>query len=138
VAGKEDWIARALPTEGEKAGVPVGADVARTDVVTCSLDEPVGTVHKRVEASPYPFALVVSKTGVLLGRLRQAKLERHPDATAEEVMEAGPSTMRAGIELSELVERLRKGELSYALLSLPDGKLVGVVPRADAEARLGS
>jgi CBS domain-containing protein len=137
VAGKQDWLARALPSEGEKADVPVAADIARRDVVTCQLDESIGTVRERVDGSPYGFALVVSKTGVLLGRLRAAALGADPKATAEQAMEAGPSTVRPGVELGALVDRLRKRDFRYGLVTMPDGVLVGVVLRSDAEERLG-
>jgi CBS domain-containing protein len=138
VVGKQDWLARALPSEGEKAGVPIAGQLARDDVVTCSLDESVGAVRERVDGSRYGFALVVSKTGVLLGRLRGATLESDPKATAGEVMEAGPSTVRPGAELAPLVDRLRKRDLHYALVTMPDGALVGVLLRSDGEERLRS
>ena len=121
---------------GENAGTPRAKDVVRSDVVTCSLDEPVGPVRELVEASPYPFALVVSENGILLGRLRRSMLDCPPDRSAEQVMEAGPSTVRLDTELSGLVDRLRKGDLSYAVVTEPTGRLIGVVRRSDAEARI--
>jgi CBS domain-containing protein len=136
VAGKEDWLARALPTEGEKASVPIAAGVLREDAVTCHLDEPVGSVRERVDKSSYGFALVVSETGILLGRLRATALAADSKATAEQAMEAGPSTVRPGKELAPLVDRLRKRDLRYALVTMPDGVLVGVLLRSDAEERL--
>jgi Mg/Co/Ni transporter MgtE len=137
VAGKQDWLARGLPTEGEKASVPTAGDIARDDVVTCSLTDAVGAVHRRVTASPYGFALVVSEDGILLGRLRGSMLEQcDPQARAEEVMELGPSTVRFDSDLALLVERLRKAELAFALVTLPNGRLVGVVRRSEAEADL--
>jgi hypothetical protein len=51
-------------------------------------------------------------------------------------MEAGPSTVRPGEELAPLIERLRKRDLRYALVTMPDGALVGVLLRSDAEERL--
>jgi predicted transcriptional regulator len=104
--------------------------------VKCALGERIGVVRARVEDSAYGFALVVSAGGVLLGRLRKATLEGDPEAIAEDVMEAGPSTVRRDEELGTLVARLREGDLNYALVSTPDGELVGVLRRSDAEARL--
>jgi CBS domain-containing protein len=136
VAGKADWLAHGLPTEGEQARVPRAKDVLRRDVVTAGPEEPVGVVAARVAGSPYGFALVVAEDGTLLGRLRKAMLDADPAARAEQVMEAGPSTIRADRPLAELAERLRRRELRTAVVTAPDGKLLGVVLRADMEARL--
>src|SRR4051812_5330379 len=95
LSGKADWIARALPREGTQAADSRAVDFARKDVVTCRLGDRVGGVRERVKASPYGFALVVTAGGVLLGRLRGAALEDDPEASAESVMEPGPSTVRA-------------------------------------------
>jgi Mg/Co/Ni transporter MgtE len=88
----------------------------------------------RIQASPYGFALVVSRGGVLLGRVRRSALGDDPEASAEDVMEPGPSTVRPDSDLGSLVERLRKRELKTAVVTTPDGRLVGVLRRAHAEA----
>jgi CBS-domain-containing membrane protein len=51
-------------------------------------------------------------------------------------MEAGPSTVRADRPLAELAERLGSRGLHTAVVTGPDGRLLGVVRRADMEARL--
>jgi CBS domain-containing protein len=92
-------------------------------------------VRERVEESAYGFALVVSKGGILLGRLRRSLLQNcDPELRAEEVMESGPSTVRPDSELPSLVERLRKRGFAFAIVTGPDGKLIGVVRCRDAEA----
>jgi CBS-domain-containing membrane protein len=107
----------------------------RDDVVTCSLSDRVGDVQRRIEASPYGFALVVAARGTLLGRLRKSACV-DLEATVERLMEPGPSTVRPDTDLSQLVKRLRDRGFRTAVVSDPDGKLLGVVPRADAEKRL--
>jgi predicted transcriptional regulator len=136
VAGKADWLAHGLPSEGEQAQIPRVKDVLRREVVTALLGEPVGGVAARVARSAYGFALVVADDGTLLGRLRKAMLDADPSAPAEQVMEAGPSTVRPDRPLAELAERLRRRGLHTAVVTAPDGKLLGVVRRADMEARL--
>ena len=109
----------------------------RDDVVTCGLDDHVADVRARVDRSAHGFALVVSRTGVLLGRLRRSALDdAAADRRAAEVMEAGPSTVRLDSELASLVERMRKRDLRSAIVTAPDGMLAGVLRRADAEERL--
>ena len=134
VTGKFDWYARGLPREGENAAEPRAADFADRDVVTCELHDRIRDVHARVQASAFGFALVVADGGVLLGRLRKAALEGDPDATAESVVEPGPTTVRADTAPGRLRERLEHRDLSTAVLTDPDGRLLGVVRRADLPA----
>jgi len=129
--GKADWRARGLPREGAKAAQARAVDFAHQDVVTCHLHDRVGAVGEQVKASPYGFALVLTEGGVLLGRLRKAVLEGDPEATAESVMEAGPSTVRADLAPTRLRERLERSDLTTAVISDPDGRLLGVVRRED-------
>ena len=131
VPSKVDWLARGLPREGTKAAERRAIDAVRDDVVTARLHEPVGEVRARVAASDYGFAFVVAPGRTLLGRLRKAALEADPDALAEELMDAGPSTVRADTPLHELRERLEKRDLKTAVVTNPEGVLLGVVRRGD-------
>ena len=70
--GKVDWLARALPAEGELADARLVWKLAKKDVVTATLDERVGDVKKRVADSPYGFGLVVHDGDIVLGRLRMS------------------------------------------------------------------
>jgi CBS domain-containing protein len=130
VPGKVDWLARNLPTEGVEADKPRVGALARDDVVTCSLDTPVGELRDAIEASPYGFALVAWSDGTLLGRVRSSQIREAPaDATAEDVMQPGPSTVRADLTVDELRKRLDDKDLKTALVSTPEGRLIGVVTR---------
>jgi Mg/Co/Ni transporter MgtE len=95
------------------------------------LEDRLGAVREQTRASPFAFALVVSAGGVLLGSLRTAALEGDPDATAESVMEPGPSTVRADRAPARLRERLERSDRTTAVISDPDGRLLGVVRRDD-------
>jgi CBS domain-containing protein len=136
VAGKADWLAHGLPVKGEHADALRAGDLLRDDIVTCGLADLLGDVRKRVEASPYGFAFVVSPGGVLLGRLRKSALEGDPGATAEDVMEPGPSTVRPDSLLEPLVERMRKRDLKTMPVTTPEGRLLGLLRRSDAEGRV--
>src|SRR5919201_2879393 len=114
-AGKADYLARGLGREGTNAHEPRAGDFLRDDVVTCSVDEAIAAVRRRVEASPYGFAFVTSESGVLVGRLRRAALEGEPGRAAGEVMEPGPSTVRPDTAAGELRERLSRRDLSTAV-----------------------
>ena len=133
VTGKADWLARALPTEGAGARPPRVADVLRDDVVTADLDERIADIASRVDASPYGFALVTSRGGVLLGRLRRATLRGDAAATAEQVLEPGPSTIRPDTDPAALSSRLRERKLNTAVVTDPDGVLLGIVRLTDLD-----
>jgi CBS domain-containing protein len=136
VPGKSDWLAHGLPTAGTAAKRPRAGALARDDVVTCGLDDAVGEVRSRVEESRYGFALVTSERGTLLGRLRISAMGgADAGAIAQSVMEPGPSTVRADVEASELAARLAKRELGSAIVTTPEGRLLGVVRRADLEGQ---
>jgi CBS-domain-containing membrane protein len=135
VPGKADWRAHGLPVEGEHADLPTAGGLARDDVVTCRLEDQVAGIRERVERSPYGFALVTTGDRVLLGRLRASVMrEAPPGATAEAVMEPGLTTVRADTLARELGERLAERDLKTAIVSTPEGRLIGVVRRSDLEA----
>ena len=134
--GKTDWLGHGLPVEGRDAQLPRAGDALHQDVVTAPLGERVSELREAVERSPYGFALVVSEGGTLLGRLRKAALEGDPDATAEDVMEPGPTTTRPDTPLAVLAKKMRKANLHTYLVSDPHGKLLGVLRRDEVEARV--
>lgn len=127
VAGKADWLARALPTEGAAPPPARVAELLRHDVVTADVDDVVADIVARVDASAYGFALVTAPGGVLLGRLRRAALQGNPTATAEQVMEPGPSTIRPDTDPAALARRLRDRGLTTTVVTDPDGVLLGIV-----------
>jgi CBS domain-containing protein len=131
MAGKADWMARGLALEGDKAGEPRAIDFAARDVVTCGLRDTIGALRERVAGSPYGFAFVVGEDGVLLGRLRRAALEGDPRVRAEDVMEPGPSTSRPDMPPAQLLAKLDRAQLRTAVLTDPEGRLLGVVRRDD-------
>jgi hypothetical protein len=122
-----------MPIEGERAGEATAGDLARDDVVTCGLDDQVGPVRERVARSPYPFALVIS-SGVVLGRLRASMLDCDPRLRAEEIMEPGPSTVRPHKTAASVAGDLAGRELRWAIVTSPEGRLIGVAARAELEA----
>ena len=72
---------------------------------------------------------------MLLGRLRASALNVAPDTPVEQVMENGPSTVRPDTAADELAQRLRQRDLKTAIVSTPEGELIGVARRADLEQR---
>ena len=131
VTGEADWFARDLPREGTRATEPRVIDFASRDVVTCRLDDRIGEVRDRVATSTFAVALVVARGDVVLGRLREPALSGDPDAVVETAMEPGPSTVRADVPPARLRERLERADLTTAIVTDPDGRLLGAIRRAD-------
>ena len=133
VAGKEDWIAKGLPIEGTGADVPRVGDVCRSDPPTCSLTERIGDVLDRVTMSGWDTCVVVNEDGCILGRLRDKAFQSDPEVLAETVMESGPTTQRPDVLLGPLTQRMRERNVDDILVSGADGRLVGILYRADVE-----
>ena len=127
--GKLDWLAHGLPTEGEGELPRRAGDAADNRVVTCGLDEAIGRVRERVADSPFGFALVTTDNGIVCGRLRKAALEGDPEVRAADVMEPGPSTVRPHEPLDDLLKRLAERDLRFAIVTTPEGRLLGVIHR---------
>jgi CBS domain-containing protein len=139
VGGKADWLANGLPREGAGATVPYAGELVDTDPPTCALTDTVAQVRGTLEGTMYGFCLVVNDRRILFGRVRRSALDdAGPTATAESVMEPGPSTVRFDTPARELVQRLAARDLRTAVVTTPGGCLVGVFHRSDAERRLAA
>jgi predicted transcriptional regulator len=120
--------------EGDRATEPTVADLAKDDVVTCGLGEPVEAVARRVENSPYPFALVLGASRVVLGRASASHLKTDQERRVEDVMDPGPSTVRPHKTAQGVAEDLAKRNLRWAIVTTPDGEFIGVAARSELEA----
>lgn len=128
---KVDWMAHALPMEGTAAPRPTAGSFARDDVATCELDDTAGTIKQSIDSTRYGFALILADR-VVLGRVRSSRLDAATDdASAEELMEPGPSTARPHTDPDELAKRLQCSGVNTAILTTSEGELIGVVRRAD-------
>jgi CBS domain-containing protein len=123
-------MAHGLPREGETATVPYAGDLVDPEPPSCRLDTPLGEVAELLEGSRYGFCLVLSQGRVVLGRVRRSALAgAEKKARADAVMEPGPKTDRPNTRADELVERLTKQGLKTAIVTTPEGVLLGVFHR---------
>jgi len=79
---------------------------------------------------------LVAADRVVLGRLGRRALASDDDSTVEDAMSEGPSTVRPSIGIDALIKRMDERELMTFPVTTPDGRLVGLVRRADAEKAL--
>ena len=131
VAGKLDWMAAGLPTEGTNAQLPRAGDVARRDVPTCGLKERLGAVKDRVDKEGWDAAVVVNDERVVLGLLRAKELAGEPELTIEQAMRPGPSTFRTFVAIAEMARFFVEHDLESSPVTTSDGRLVGLLLRRD-------
>lgn len=133
--GKQAWYEENAPREGKAVDEIWIGDVAGSDVPTCHLAETIGDIRRRTGDGD--SCVVVDAQGVVLGLLRKTELEADPTATAEQVMRPGPKTFRPNVTLQELLKSMREHEIqTNSLVTTAEGRLLGVISRADAEATL--
>jgi CBS domain protein len=136
VPEKMAWLAMGWTREGTAARVPNAGEVARRGPPTCALEDKVGDVRDKVLAVGRHVCIVVNDGGIVEGRLRGRAVEETPEATAEEAMEIGPTTIRPNEPLRPLVERMHKRGVRTIIVSDLKGQLVGILYREDAERAL--
>ena len=133
VPGKQAWFEENEPRDGKAADEIWIGDVADSEVPTCRPNDPIGEVRGRTEG--WDTCVVVNSERVVLGLLRKKELDGDPNATAEQVMRPGPKTFRPNVSLVELLKSMRDHDIqTNSLVTTLDGRLLGVISRADAEA----
>lgn len=118
--GKADWLAAGLPSVRAGATEQRALDVMDRDPPTCPPGAPVATLDGPV--------VVVNAERIVLGWLRPG--DHPPSARADDVMDPGPSTVRAHEPLDPLLERMASRKAQEILVTTPEGRLLGVVHRS--------
>jgi CBS domain-containing protein len=131
-AGKLDWLAAGLATEGENARRPRAGDVARKDMVVCAPNDRLGEVRDRASAAGWDVAVVVDEEQVVLGLLRSKQLEVDPQLPVAQAMNPGPSTFRPYVPMKEMADYMVEHDLDSVPITTSDGRLVGVLRKSDA------
>lgn len=140
VAGETDWAAAGLPVEGTVTGIPTIGSLLHDDVPTCRLDEMLPEVARRARDGGWNTCVVINDERVVLGRLFGRELDSGVAAPVESVMRPGPSTYRPNLDVLEMSHHMSERKLETALLTLSNGRLLGLVRRseiAQAAERLG-
>ncbi len=133
IAGIADWKAAGRPVDGETDHEPWAIDANRSDVPTCGPDHPIGAVRDRVFAAGWIECVVVDCDNVVIGRLRKKAWDTADGTRAEDVMQSGPTTVRADEPLEPLVGRMFTHGTTMVVVATPEGHLLGGVLREEAE-----
>jgi hypothetical protein len=134
--GKADWRAAGLPMDGSLQPTLRAIDALRREVPTCGLDASVEDARREADRIASDFCLVVGDGGLVLGRLRGDALSTDPALRVIDVMENGPTTVRADEDLAALIARMQARRVANIIVSDPDGRLIGVLYREDGEQLL--
>ncbi len=134
VAGKLDWMAAGLPTEGTNAARPRAGEVARKDVPTCGLKEGLGSLRDRARGQGWDAVVVVNDERVVLGLLRSKELDGDPELLIEQAMRPGPSTFRPFVAIEEMARFMTEHHLESSPITTSDGRLVGLLLQKDVVA----
>lgn len=135
-AGKEDWTAAGLPTEGHAAEDHPRIIDAAVQVATCRVADTVGDARSKLNEGDPQTVIVTAEDGTILGRLHKKALQSDPNTPVEDVMEIGPSTFRADVDAGTLVERMREKNVTSVPVTNASGQLLGVFYRKDGERLL--
>ena len=131
-AGKLDWLAAGLPTEGENSKCPRAGEASRKDAAVCGLKDLLGDARDRAKRSGLEVAVVVDAEQVVLGLLRSKELEMDPNLAVEQAMRPGPSTFRPYVSMKEMADYMVEHSLESVPITTSDGKLAGVLLKSDA------
>ncbi len=133
--GKQAWFEENRPREGSSADQIWIGDVADESLPTCRLTDRIGAVRDRVRASGWDGCVVTNLERIVLGLVHGKALDGDAEATAEGVMDPGATTFRPTVTLKELLRSMREHEIkTFSLVTTGDGRLIGAIRRADAEA----
>ena len=100
-----------------------------SNVPTCSLDEHIGAVSRRL-GSGITSCVVINDHRVVCGRIEHLDTIDPEDLRpAGQVMRPGPMTVRPSENLAEVRERMRSRHVPQLLVTTPEGELLGVLHR---------
>jgi CBS domain-containing protein len=137
VPGKVDWLAHNLEVEGDRADAVTVGRVMRHDVVRCAPTDTVNTVLELTQGSAYPFAVLTSPDGTVLGRVPGSALKPPSETPVWDVAEPGPKTFRPHHSVENVIGHLIEKDLRWAIVTTPEGRLLGVASREDLERAAG-
>jgi CBS-domain-containing membrane protein len=132
-AGKADWSAYGLPTEGKSVTPNRAGNLARRDVPTCSLNDRADAIRQQLRKNGAKLCAVLNEHRVLLGEIGAEKVESQADGTAEEIMTSAPTTIRPNAALGKSCEFFKAHKAETLWVTTNDGELMGLLHREDVE-----
>jgi CBS domain-containing protein len=130
--GKVDWIAAGLPTVRAGQASRRVLEAVRRDVPTCAPGTPAGLAMQQPCEQGWDRCVVIAGQGTVVGILRADRVSATEQAPASDVMQPGPTTVRAHEDLDATRQRMHDRHVAHLLVTTPDGTLIGVVDASDS------
>ena len=127
VAGKQDWLAFDLAFEGSLAQTRTAGRYAKTDIPICGPLDKIAEVRRRTQEAGWQECVVVNENRVVLGLLNKEAWHAGDELPVEDAMDPAPLTLRPHFSRESVLEKMRAGETEVALVTRPDGKLIGLI-----------
>jgi len=105
----------------------------RANAALCRPEDRIADVYEAVEHSAYPFALVTSDDGTVLGRAPASALDPTSERPVFDVAEPGPKTFRPHAAADKVAGFLADKDFRWAIVTTPEGRFLGVASREDLE-----
>jgi Mg/Co/Ni transporter MgtE len=87
---------------------------------------------QQARAQGWDRCVVIAGHGTVVGILRAGRIGASEQASAAEVMQPGPTTVRVHEDLDATRQRMHDRHVAQLLVTTPDGTLIGVVDADDA------
>ncbi len=100
-------------------------DYTQVELPTCGVAEPVGQAGARAEERGYSVCPVVNEKGIVLGVIGKRDWEADPTASAEQLMDCAPTTLRPSDPLEKAKQSLIETDRGAVLVTDSDGRLLG-------------
>lgn len=129
---KTEWLGLGHAVEGTTpAAVRAGA-LARRDVGRVGVEATIGQA-RQVDGGEGEPVVVLADGDVVVGALRPDTLDGDDGTPVVDVLQPGPPTVRPSITASELALSMDEEGQDHVLVTLLDGRLVGLVRRRDLD-----
>jgi len=96
------------------------------------MDQRLSDVKERAARLGRDAVVVVNEQNIVMGLLRAKELQQYGNLTIEKAMRPGPSTFRPYVSAKEMADFMVEHKLECSPITTSDGKLVGLLYRADA------
>jgi CBS domain-containing protein len=127
VPGKQDWLSFELPFEGDLARDLTAGAAALREVPVCGPLETLAQVRGRLQQSGWAECVVANEQRIVLGLVSARTWQADGRLPVEQVMDPAPLTVRPHTTCAVVADRMQKQQTEVALVTYPDGKLIGLL-----------
>jgi Mg/Co/Ni transporter MgtE len=127
VAGKADWTAMAMPTDGTIGESTIQHRISQ--VPTCRLGESLSEVEAGLFGE-WRISVVLDPERIVLGLLDLSTVGDSHESI-EDLMKPAPLTLRPSVLAADALAHFEKSSLLFALVTKSTGELMGAIRKAD-------